>query len=1019
MKRSKLLLFILCIFIFLRLAAQGNQHSFGQNRKPSVLNNYKSLSKGNIEIIYDSSSSSLAKKSLQMAHEELSRLENILKYKIGSKSKLLLFNSLYNLQHSYASLEDPEYNNNLLYKLPKEFESIYYTGEDAFLRRQVSKALCRLMIKEILYGISLSEKIQRLRGQEIPEWFYQGLPAFMSNSWNSDLEAQLREAFRKGTFKNTNTLSPSETELLGHSLWRYMVMKYGSETLSTLLFITRYSSRLDDAIYFHTKKRTNQILNDWRKNMLLQFKDEAKMDLPLGKANISRKIERNNHASFALNSDGEKAAITTYDKGKFAIWIFDIKNQSSSKILDGGLKVNNQIPNPNFPVVKWKSKDILSLLLEKKDAFVIQNINSKGKVISTIKIAPFKQVKDFTYVNGELYILGGINPRLELFQEMEGQWKQCTNDSNFKHSLFTFNDTVAYFSKSKGVNYWVIGYDKSQKTAFVSDKGEIKSPIVYPDNSLGFLWDITGLFNAYHFNQNGSHNIITNYKTGIIDQQTESNILAEMIVFKGSHAIYTSEVDVKPLQTYKRPTFCSWISQNNSIDSILSLGKTPYKQLIKVNESRDTVGKKTEQFYLHGFDTSYKIRPGKTFFSINNTFTLQKKAFLNRFNYKYVAMHIDNSALGNYLHSFPLVPRKSMRNDLVSIHAHTVLSDILNKTKLAAGIRLNTLLTNTDYWFKFRFRKYRFGHGFDFYRRSRKYERQINAITQNISAIGSYIVDYSFDPRFRSELSIGGRNELIVNKLSGPDTKDVPSLSQHYFTFKPGLIIDNTVAKYPNYNQGIKLRLDINNLWNKDQAISYLQLDFRSYQWLFKKVQIANRVSGAYNLGSTKTVFLVGGMENIIGREDMVSSLPGIDKAQFAFQSITGNMRGFTTGARYGSSFLVSNTEIRLPLHMYIYKSYAYNTFIRELQIIGFWDFGTAFTGASPISAGNPFNTINLSTTNYNISVTSKRNPYLNGIGFGLKSKILGYDIRFDYAVGHQFSTWGKPTSYFTLSNNF
>ncbi len=999
--------------------AQGNQQSFGQNRIPSAIHKYKTLSKGNIEIIYNGTSTSLAKKSLQMAAEELSRLENILKYKIGSKSKLLLFSSLYNLQHSYASLEDPEYNNNLLYKLPKEFESIYYTGEDAFLRRQVSKGLCRLMLKEMLYGIGLSEKIQRLRGQEIPEWFYQGLPAFMSNSWNSDLEAQLREAFRKGTFRNTNTLSPSETELLGHSLWRYMVMEYGSETLSTLLFITRYSSRLDDAIYFHTKKRTNQILNDWRKYMLLQFKDEEKMDLPLGKANISHKIERNNHASFALNSDGEKAAITTYDKGKFAIWIFDIKNQSSRKILDGGLKVNNQIPNPNFPVVKWKTREILSLLLEKNDAFVIQNINSEGKVISSIKIASFNHVKDFTYVKNKLYILGGINPRVELFQEMNGQWEQCTNDTSYKHSLFAFNDTVAYFSKSKGVNHWVTGFGKSQKTALISEQGEIKSPIVYPDNSLGFLWDLGGLFNAYHFNKNGSHVLLTNYKTGIIDQQTENHILAEMIVYKGSHAIYTSEIDIKPLQASVKPTLCSWLYQNNSIDSILNLGKTPYKQLIKVNESKEASIKESGQFYLHGFDTSYKMVSGKTFSNVNSTFPLQKKAFLNRFNYKYVAMQLDNSALGNYLYSFPLVPGKSIRNDLFSIHAHTVLSDILNKTKLAAGIRVNTLLSNTDYWFKFRFRKHRFGHGFDFYRRSRKYENQVNVITQNISAIGAYILDYSFDPRFRSELSVGGRNELVINKLSDPDTKDIPNLSQQYLTFKPGLILDNTVAKYPNYNQGIKLRLDINNLWSKEQRVSYLQLDFRSYQWLFKKIQIANRVSGAYNLGTTKTLFLVGGMENIIGRKDMVSSLPGIDQNQFAFQSITGNMRGFITGARYGSSFVVSNTEIRLPLHMYVYKSYAYNTFLRELQIIGFWDFGTAFTGESPISAGNPYNTVYLSTTNYDISVTSKRNPYLNGIGFGLKSKIMGYDIRFDYAIGHQFSTWGKPISYFTLSNNF
>jgi len=1020
LNRLKPFIFLLVLSLYGTAYSQGNQQVFGQNRLSTKSGNYKAITDGKIEIIYNDSSDLLAKKALQLASEELDKLESILKYKIGNKVKVLLFNSLHNLQHSYASLEDPAYNNNLLYKLPKEFESVYYTGEDAFLRQQINKSLCKLMLKEMLYGLSLSEKVQRLRGQEIPEWFYQGLPAFMANNWDSELEAQLREGFRKGDFNNTNTLSPSQSELLGHSVWRYLVMEYGSETLSTLLFITRYSSRLDDAIYFHTKKRTSQVLKDWRLYMKRQFEDENSMRLPKGKANISPNIEKKNHASFALNQDGNKAAITTYDKGKFSVWLFDIKNQQSTKIFEGGLRVNNQIPNPDFPVVKWKSDKLLALLTEKNGHFVLNEINDEGKKTNERILTDFLLVKDFIYTKeNNLFILAGRQPEVQLFESTNDNWVQRTSDSSYKYSLISYQNNVSYLTKKDTRSYWTKYKNEKTNHALISTYGDVKSPIIYPNNSLGFLWNKSGLYNAFHYVAPDSHETLTNYKTGIIDQQTENNILAEMIVYKGSHAIYTSEIDAEPSAVQFKANSCAWLLQNIKIDSTLNKRNTAYNQLVEVSTLGDSSNKNTDQFYLHGFDTSYRMKISPSGSNINSQKTSRNIPFLNRFNYRYVALQLDNSALGNYLYSFPLVPANELRNNLVSIHAHTVLSDILNKTKLAAGIRLNTLLSNTDYWFKFSYHKHRLGHRFNFDRRSRKYENTTNVITQNLSAHGSYILDYSFDPRLRTEFALGARNELIINKLSTESTKSLSSLSKQYAVFGPSLIIDNTVAKYPNYNQGIKLRLDAKNLWNTEDKISFVQLDFRSYQWLGRKVQIANRVSAAYNLGNKNVLFLVGGMENVIGRKDVTTQFPGISSNDYAFQSITGNLRGFITGNRYGSSFFVSNTEIRLPFHMYVYKSYAYSTFLRELQIIGFWDFGTAFTGNKPSSPGNPYNTIYRSTPNYTLSVTSKRNPYLNGIGFGLKSKFMGYDIRFDYAIGHQFSEWNKPISYFTLANSF
>jgi hypothetical protein len=85
----------------------------------------------------------------------------------------------------------------------------------------------------------------------------------------------------------------------------------------------------------------------------------------------------------------------------------------------------------------------------------------------------------------------------------------------------------------------------------------------------------------------------------------------------------------------------------------------------------------------------------------------------------------------------------------------------------------------------------------------------------------------------------------------------------------------------------------------------------------------------------------------------------------------------------------------------------------------GFIDAGTAWVGNSPWSRDNPFNTRIIDGGAYRITVTSRRNPLIMGAGLGMRSRVLGYYLKYDYGWGLVENRWNKGMSYFTWGLDF
>ena len=152
-------------------------------------------------------------------------------------------------------------------------------------------------------------------------------------------------------------------------------------------------------------------------------------------------------------------------------------------------------------------------------------------------------------------------------------------------------------------------------------------------------------------------------------------------------------------------------------------------------------------------------------------------------------------------------------------------------------------------------------------------------------------------------------------------------------------------------------------------------------------------------------------------QDDLVPN-PTTDK--YAFKVLAANMRGFGYNARNGSSFLVFNSEIRIPIFQYIFRYNIKKAFFRDFQIIGFFDTGAAWHGLSPFSEENPSN---IKIIDIPPSIKLKLKYYsdqlIAGYGFGVRTSVFGYFLKLDYAWGIETSKIQEPILYFTMGYDF
>jgi hypothetical protein len=245
------------------------------------------------------------------------------------------------------------------------------------------------------------------------------------------------------------------------------------------------------------------------------------------------------------------------------------------------------------------------------------------------------------------------------------------------------------------------------------------------------------------------------------------------------------------------------------------------------------------------------------------------------------------------------------------------------------------------------------------------------------------------------------RNDRYVRQSIDPISLRVANSFDQLFGAKLEYVYDSSMPRGLNLWTGWRLKVfgEYYQHPTEQGDMQVVGLDLRHSQKVHRELIWVNRLAGAHSMGSRKIIHFLGGVDNWLFAQ-VDNSIP-IDLTQnYFFQTMAVPMRGFFYNARNGSSFAVANTEFRVPIVRYFVNRPIRSDLLNHLQVTAFGDVGSAWTGNDPYSEDNTFNQVVVSRNPLRITIDSQREPIVASYGFGLRTRLLGYFVRADWAWG-------------------
>jgi hypothetical protein len=381
----------------------------------------------------------------------------------------------------------------------------------------------------------------------------------------------------------------------------------------------------------------------------------------------------------------------------------------------------------------------------------------------------------------------------------------------------------------------------------------------------------------------------------------------------------------------------------------------------------------------------------------------------------------------------------------LGVKGSLVMNDLLENHSIKLGLFITPTLRNHDVFFSYKNNTKRVDWGIDIQRRSIAFEEvdnrslflfrpfninypQTATLTldrrlyyNKFSTFASYPISEYL--RIMGSPYLLSTSDIAISELGRSDLQSI------YLGFRGEVVYDNTIPLFSKVLIGTraKIRLDRSYSFKTNtENFSRLVIDARHYRKVFGGLIFAARLSYSRSLGNSPKVTFLGGVENAVNREieDKNGQGSGVPKdlRNILFYDFAGSLRGFNFAKVFGTSHLLTNFELRFPLAQYVSKGSLTSNFLRNLQFVGFSDIGTAWFGKQgPFNRQNSLNTevIGGGTNSFRATVTNFKNPFLVGYGVGLRTTILGYPVKADYAWGLEDKTVNPPKLYISLGYDF
>lgn len=540
---------------------------------------------------------------------------------------------------------------------------------------------------------------------------------------------------------------------------------------------------------------------------------------------------------------------------------------------------------------------------------------------------------------------------------------------------------------------------------------------------------------------------ITNYQSSISETRIagDNNQVSEVTRQSDDKVLYKLKIDEFALNrrnvTAQPTEYAKKLMRESALTKVdPAVGAPPAK---------DTLKKEGDIFQNEfGTDSSNVVPIGTILPSTATTDVLANAKLYKykpkKFSADFGGVNLNNSVLVNKYQAYAggagpiMLNSSSPLNGLVRLGT----SDLMEDIRITGAFKIGTNLKDNEWLASFQNLRRRIDWGFTYYRNA-----QTDILFTDINAFGKIFTNlyqaniaYPFDETKSVRLSTGIRSENLVlsSDQFNPPTVVVENFRTLYSVSKLEYVYDNTLNPTQNIWNGLRYKASID--WNRQvSGVKFSDgpntfnfgIDARYYYPIFRNFIWAGRAAADFSWGNQKFIYYLGGMDGwlmfgnnqktlsngtVKDRYFNTGNPPDPDQA-YAFQSLANNMRGYIQNAANGNNAIVINSEFRLPIVSTFFDKTVNNAFLRNFMITQFIDLGTAWNGA--------YDGLKRPTIAYSDGVTTVKikaggvGPFAGGYGFGARSTLFGYFVKYD--VGWPMSGFfnSKPVMYLSLGLDF
>ena len=1056
MKRSLLRMLLVMATLFTSLSyAQfynGMNMEFGKNRvqwRNFFWSDYRYES---FDVYYYQGGLELANHVLDFAKKEIPAMEKRFGAHFSKKIQFLVFNSLGDLKQSNLNNDEEDTGNTGgVTKLIGTKVLLYFDGNYAHFDQQIRQGIAQLLLTQSLNGTSIGSQIRSSYRYDIPEWFQNGLCAYITEDWDSYREDRLQHGILSGDFKRINQLKDQDAIIAGYSFWGFIEERYGNKAFNDIIALAESSQNVKKSLLYVTGVKYKELIEQW-----YQFYEERykiiRQERPTELMSLKYR-EYRTYTQPQVSPDGKYFAYSTNDKGRITLWVEDLTTGKRERVYKTGYLSDSWV-DTSFPLLAWHpGGGILSFIVEEEGQFWLCSLDLGTRKLGKTNLFEFQHISSFSYAHKSRNIVLAATrfgkPDIYIYNLFSNTIEQLTNDEFADLSpVFTFDDRQVVFSSDRGgqrqFNIYAYDYGRTDGQLRNLTQQQVSNSILpksFAGNKLFYLNDSSGYYNLYevrfdstvshvdtivHYRYYSTSKALTSYTSSIIDYSYNPREKKMLMLLPDNNV---------------QKVYTTYYQSGKSQAEITQLNPYAQQRLLKKRKEETAVPEKTTE---HRFKNSYRIHRPKAPYGTepdsaslvsptpivpvagSEELLVAKKDSSIRIQNYYGELYIhelisqvDFSYMSYSYQPFTGGGSAVYLNSNFNMFMGSTLTDLMEDYKVDIGVKLNTSFVNNEYVIRFR----------DLGRRVDKSLTLHRFVTDD---------NYSYYRTFSNEafytLSYPF-NEVLSMRGTGIYRMDHRvSLAYDNYSLAAGDAYENLggVRGELVYDDSKKLQTNIyigargkffaeyyQTIKKETSNMIVIGFDYRHYTRIHRNFIWANRIAGSSSFGQNKLIYYMGGVDNwILANFD--NGTP-IDYSQnYLYQTLATNMRGFSQNIRNGNNFVVLNSELRFPVFGYLLDRPLNMKFIKDFQIVAFGDVGTAWTGWNPYDLSNSLYTSHYTDGNLNISVTEQKEPIVGGLGLGLRTSVLGYFVRGDMAWGIEDGHFNrKPRFYLSFNLDF